>query len=115
MSTLPPGLTQAEVDEYAKLDAGIKRLQDRHKELNEVIKQAHIEAGKVKGTYNYGEVVVKMNESNTFDKDQATQDFPVADYPNLYKPVLEPKNLPADIRSQYTSKTARLSVEKVSD
>lgn len=114
MSTLPSGLTQAEVDEYRKLDDGMKRLAARHKQLNEIIKQAHIEAGK-KGTFVYDGVIVKVTEASAFDKDGATEAFPVADYPNLYKPVLEPKNLPADIRSEYTSKTLRLSVDTVSD
>lgn len=114
MSTLPPGLTQAEVDEYARLDAGIKKLQDRHKELNDIIKRAHTDAGK-KGTFSYGPVVVKVTEANTFDKKTATEAFPVEDYPDLYVPVLEPKNLPADIRAEYTSKTLRLSVDTVSE
>lgn len=114
MSTLPPGLSQAEVDEYARLDDGIKRLLARHTELNDVIKAAHAAAAK-KGTFTYGKVVVKVSETSKFEKDEATEAFPVTDYPDLYKPVLEPKNLPADIRAEYTSKSLRMSVDTVSD
>lgn len=114
MSTLPPGLTQAEVEEYARLDDGIKRLQARHTELNEIIKAAHAASAK-KGTFTYGPVVVDVSETSRFDKDAATEAFPVVDYPDLYKPVLEPKNLPADIRAEYTSKSLRMSVKTVSE
>lgn len=113
MADLPNGLTQTEVDEYAKLDAGIKKLQDRHKVLNEKIKDAH--ATKKAGAYIYGEVVVTITDKTKFDAEMAEGSLPYSDPKNrkFYKHVIDARALDADMRAGFTVPAPRsLSVKK---
>lgn len=113
MADLPNGLTQAEVDEYAKIDAGIKKLQARHKVLNEMIKDAH--ATKKAGAYIYGDVVVTIQDKTKFDADMAEASLPYSDLANrkFYAHKIDPSTLDADVRDGFTVPASRaLSVKK---
>ncbi len=113
MADLPNGLTQAEVDEYAKLDAGIKKLQEKHKILNEKIKDAH--ATKKAGAYIYGDVVVTIQDKTKFDVDMAEASLPYTNVVNrkFYKHTIDAKALEADVRAGFTVGAPRaLSVKK---
>lgn len=113
MADLPNGLTQAEVDEYAKLDAGIKKLQERHRVLNEKIKDAH--ATKKAGSYVYGEVIVSIQDKTRFDADMAEASLPYTNVSNrkFYKHVIDPRALDADVRAGFSVTAPRaLSVKK---
>lgn len=111
MTALPEGLTQREVDRYAKLDAGIKKLQPEHKTLGEKIKKLVVG----KGTSLFGNVVVKRNEADSFDKTAAAHDFPYEKFPHLYATVFDASKLDAKTKAKYTSKVQRVSVEVLND
>lgn len=107
MAQLPPGLTQADIDRYAQLDAGIKKLQEEHSILNETIKQAHKDAG-IEGNKTlsypsdkYGVVIVKLGQQKRFDAEKATETFPSAEYPEFYSLVLDQKKMPADVAATF--------------
>lgn len=113
MTDLPNGLTQDEVNEYAKIDAGIKKLQDRHKILNEKIKDAH--ATKKAGAYIYGDVVVTIQDKTKFDADMAEASLPYSNLANrkFYKHMIDQRALDADVRDGFTVPAPRaLSVKK---
>lgn len=103
MATLPEGLTQSDIDRYAQLDAGIKKLQEEHAVLNETIKQAHKNAGYEGSktlTYpseKYGTVIVKLGEQKRFDAEKAAETFPSDEHPEFYSLVVDQKKMPADI------------------
>lgn len=117
MATLPEGLTQTDIDRYAQLDAGIKKLQEEHSILNETIKQAHKNAG-IEGSKTlsypsekYGTVIVKLGQQKRFDSKAAEATFPEADYPDFYTAALDQKKMPADIVAEFkTNVVSTLSI-----
>jgi hypothetical protein len=111
MSELPEGLTQTEVNRYAKLDAGIKKLQPEHKQLGDKIKAAVTKVG----VFTFEKVLVNRTEANSFDSDSAEHDFPQDKFPEYYKAVLDPSKIPDKVKSKYTSKTQRVSVKVIED
>jgi hypothetical protein len=107
MAQLPEGLTQKDIDRYAQLDAGIKKLQEEHAVLNETIKQAHKNAG-IEGnktlsypSEKYGTVIVKLGQQKRFDTAAASETFPEAEFPEYYSSTLDSKKLPADIANEF--------------
>lgn len=107
MATLPEGLTQKDIDRYAQLDAGIKKLQDEHAVLNEKIKQAHKDAG-IEGsktlTYpsaKYGTVIVKLGEQKRLDTEALESKYPLDKNPEFYTPKIDTKKVPADIQAKF--------------
>lgn len=107
MATLPDGVTQRDIDRYAQLDDGIKKLQKEHDILNELLKSAHRAAG-YKGnktlTYpsaKYGTVIVKLGEQRRTDVAKATETFPAEEFPEYYSQTLDTKKLPADILAEF--------------
>ncbi len=107
MATLPEGLTQADIDEYARLDAGLKKLQTRHAVLNETIKQSHKNAG-ITGnktlTYpseKYGTVIVKLGEQKRLDTEKLSETFPESEFPEYYTCSVDAKKVPADISAEF--------------
>lgn len=109
---LPDGITQAELDRYAKLDAAIKRANAEHKTLNDKIKKAF----KTLGTFICGSVIVKRTEADVFDAAGFQTKYPYASHEQYYDlvPMLKPKaNLPEDVRKEFESKQQRLSVDVV--
>lgn len=107
MAQLPEGLTQKDIDRYAQLDAGIKKLQEEHGILNETIKQAHKNAG-IEGnktlsypSEKYGTVIVKLGQQKRFDSAQASATFPEEEFPEYYSSSLDPKKMPADISAAF--------------
>jgi hypothetical protein len=108
MAELPEGITQKQIDEYAKLDKGIKKLQTRHKILNALIKQVF--EGTPKGTKIFGEVVVKLGETSTFSSESFEEKYPKDKFPQYYKLTLDPKTIEADVKAKFTSNNPTLSV-----
>lgn len=107
MATLPEGLTQKDIDRYAQLDAGIKKLQEEHSILNETIKQAHKNAG-IEGnktlsypSEKYGVVIVKLGQQKRFDAKKASETFPEEEFPEYYTSALDQKKMPADIAAEF--------------
>lgn len=107
MATLPDGLTQSDIDRYAQLDAGIKKLQEEHSILNETIKQAHKNAG-IEGnktlsypSEKYGTVIVKLGQQKRFDSSKASATFPESEFPEYYSSALDQKKMPADILAAF--------------
>lgn len=107
MATLPEGLTQKDIDRYAQLDAGLKKIADEHKVLNEKIKKAHVDAG-IKGkktliypSEKYGAVVVKLGEQKRLDTEALIAKFPEDKAPDFYALQLNVKAVPADIQERF--------------
>lgn len=90
MASLPEGLTQKDIDRYAQLDAGLKKIADEHKALNDKIKRAHVEAGitgKKSLTYpseKYGVVVVTLGEQKRVDTDALVKAHPSEKFPQYW-------------------------------
>lgn len=107
MATLPEGLTQKDIDRYAQLDQGIKRLADEHAVLNEKIKQAHKDAGYTGSktlsypSEKYGTVIVKLGEQKRLDLDAMADKFPEKKFPEFYTSKIDPKEVPADIQAKF--------------
>ena len=118
MATLPPGLTQADIDNYARLDAGLKKLQDQHAVLNEKIKAAHKAAGyKGKKTLIYpsekfGSVIVTLGEQKRVDSAALLKAHPEETYPEFYVSSLDTSKVPADILAKFkTNIVSTLSIK----
>lgn len=87
MSTIPEGLTQADFDRYAKLDSGIKKLEDEKKILADKIKAA---LPLKKEVYVFEDVILDASvRKGQFDKVLASQTFPAAEYPEYYTAVID--------------------------
>lgn len=90
MATLPEGITQKDIDRYAQLDAGLKKIADEHKALNDKIKRAHQEAGisgKKTLTYpsdKYGVVVVTLGEQKRVDTEALVKAHPQDKFPQYW-------------------------------
>lgn len=107
MADLPEGLTQKDIDRYAQLDQGMKKLADEHKVLNEKIKQAHKDAG-IEGnktlTYpsaKYGTVIVKLGEQKRLDTAALEKAHPFEKYPNFWRTQFDKDAVPADIQAKF--------------
>ena len=114
MATLPEGLTQSDIDRYAKLDAGIKALQEEHKVLGLLIKEKHAEAGITgKRTLIYEDVVVKLGEQRRLDEGGFLDTFPFSENPEFYSPAIDTAKVPADVLDTFrTIVIPTLSVSK---
>lgn len=109
MATMPEGITQKELDEYAKLNKGAKKIADRLKVLNEKIKTAFPKAGK----FIFGNVLVNRSEADSFDAAAASKKYPLETHPEYYKSVFDATAFPPDLRAKFVTKTQRLSVDYV--
>ena len=110
---LPEGVSQAQIDRYAKLDKAIKKAQTEHKTLNELFKQKFVKLG----TFMFGSVIIKRTEASSFDSKKFAEDHPVTDPASkkYYVLTLDASLIEADVKAKYTSKTQRLSVDVVAD
>lgn len=108
-TNLPEGITQAELDKYARVDAAIKRLEPEKKRLNDKIKRAFTELG----TFLCGSVVVKRTQADSFDAVAFADKYPESKYPQYYKSVVDPTKIDAKTKSKFVSKTQRLAIETV--
>lgn len=118
MTSLPRGITQADLARYARLTEGVKALEDEKKVLNAKIKQAYDAAGITgKQTLVYpaaaGALIVDLNEQRSVDTDMLTSDYPLEEYPTHYKSVVNPDSFAPDLLESYRTKTkATLSVKR---
>lgn len=113
VTELPEGITQADIDRYAKLDAGIKKLSAEHKVLNELLKLKLVKLG----TFVFGKVIIKRSEASSFDKEKFEQDHPysVKENRKYYVHALDASLIEPDLRKKYTTKTQRVSVETLAN
>jgi len=118
MTSLPRGITQADLARYARLTEGVKALEDEKKVLNTKIKQAYDAAGITgKQTLVYpaaaGALIVDLNEQRSVDTDMLTADYPLEEHPTHYKSVVNPDSFAADLLESYRTKTKpTLSVKR---
>lgn len=95
MSTLPEGITQADIDRLAKLDAGIKKLTAEAKEIKERLKES---LPLKTATYSFENVVVKATKTDgQMDKKVAEATFPYSQNPEFYTPTIDPKKLKSEL------------------
>jgi hypothetical protein len=107
MAALPEGLTQKDIDRYAQLDAGIKKLADEHKTLNEKIKKAHEDAG-ISGkktliytSDKYGSVIVKIGEQKRLDAAALEEKHPYERFPQFWRMQFDKDAVPADVQAKF--------------
>lgn len=116
MSEMPDGITQEELDRYAKLDKAIKKFQIEHKSLNARIKAAF----KKVGTFQFGSVIVKRTESTSkkFDSEAFALAYPASKRENrkYYSVTVDAAKIPAELALEYTEfgTIEKLSVDVVS-
>lgn len=110
MSELPPGVTQADLDKYAKIEAAIAKLKPERDRLNDLIKTSF-----PVGTFVHGNVVIERSVSNLKDPKGVEKAFPYQDWPEYYvdEPKLVFNNLPSDVQAEFTNQSQRLSVKVV--
>jgi hypothetical protein len=107
VATLPEGLTQKDIDEYARLDAGLKKIQDARNVLNEKIKQTHIDAGYsgkktlIYPSEKYGAVVVKLGEQRRLDVVALEDKHPYEKFPQFYRVQFDKDAVPADVQAKF--------------
>jgi hypothetical protein len=106
---LPAGITRAEIIRYAKLDAGIKKLQPEHKRLNEKIKAAF----NTVGSWVVSNVVIKRSTANGWDEKAATTKYPYKEHPEYYvvTPKIDRTKMPKEAANEFNTLTERLSVQ----
>lgn len=107
MAELPDGITQEELDRYAKLDAGIKALQAEHKKINEKIKKVFTQPG----TFVFGKVIIDRSSVVGVDVTAVEENFPPSKYPEYYKAAVDQDSLPDEVKAEYFTLTERLSVK----
>jgi hypothetical protein len=107
MATLPDGITQKDIDRYAQLDAGLKKIADEHKTLNEKIKKAHLDSG-ISGkktliypSEKYGAVVVKLGEQRRVDTEALEAKHPFEKFPQFYRTQFDKAAVPADVMDKF--------------
>lgn len=117
MSTLPKGVTQAELDRYAQLAKGIKALVDEKDQLSDKIKKAYHDAG-VSGkrvfsysSKKYGTIIVTLGVQMRLAKDAVTEAFPITTYPDYWSPQINVKAIPKEVLDIYREETQTLSVD----
>lgn len=107
MANLPEGLTQKDIDRYAQLDAGMKKLADEHKVLNDKIKQAHKDAGYegsktlIYPSEKYGSVIVKLGEQKRLDTEALETAHPFEKFPQFYRTQFDKDAVPADVQAKF--------------
>ena len=110
-SALPAGITQEEIDQYAKLHNAILKAQKVTKPLNDKIKAAYVE----EGTFLAGNAVIERYSSSSFNSAEFLAKFPQADFPQYYVEVpatfaLNPASISKDIKDGFMEKTQKLTV-----
>ena len=107
MAELPEGLTQKDIDRFAYLDKGMKKLADEHKMLNEKIKQAHKSAG-ITGSKTliypsdkFGSVVVKLGEQKRLDTAALEEAHPFERFPQFWRTQFDKDAVPADLQARF--------------
>lgn len=108
MNTLPEGITQTELDEYAKLDAAIKKAMEKKNALNVRIKAAFVK----KGTFVFNSIVIKIGEQKRLDRTALEKAYPFEKYPQYYvsKPVLNEEVVADKIVAKFTNTVPVLSI-----
>lgn len=107
MAELPEGLTQKDIDRFAYLDKGMKKLQDEHRVLNEKIKQAHKDAG-ISGSKTliypsekFGAVIVKLGEQKRLDTAALEEAHPYEKFPQFWRTQFDKDSVPADLQAKF--------------
>lgn len=110
MTTLPDGISQAEIDRYAKLDVALKKAKAEHDRLNSKIKRAF-----GVGVFVCDGVILTRTEADEFHKKDAETKYPYASNPDYYDlvPVLVKDRMPEAQRLEFEGKQQRLSVAMV--
>lgn len=107
MTALPAGITQEDLDRYAKLDAGIKALSIEHKMINDKIKKAFL----TKGVFVCGSVVIERSSSVGLDVKAVEAAYPFETNPEFYSPSLDRTKVSDAVKGEFFTLTEKLSVK----
>lgn len=91
------GLTEQDVERAARHDRLAKMHADKASTLKDKIKAA-LKAG----NYSVSRVFVKRSTSYVLDTALFMENFPPEQFPQYYKPVLNTKAIPEDMRESFT-------------
>ena len=118
MATLPDGLTQKDIDRYAQLDAGLKKISDEHKALNDKIKRTHLEAGftgkktLVYSSEKYGAVIVDLGEQKRVNTDALEAAHPVEKFPQYWRTQFDASSVDDTVKARFkTNIVSTLSIK----
>jgi hypothetical protein len=117
MAVLPAGLTQKDMDRYAQLDAGLKKIADEHKALNDKIKKAHEDAGYTgKHTFvypsdKYGSVIVDLGEQKRVDMEALVKAHPQEKYPDYWTLQFDKTAVDATVLNKFKKPVPTLSIK----
>ena len=108
MTTLPEGITQSELNEYAKLDKAIKSALEKKAALNAKIKSVFVK----KGIFIFGSVVIKLGEQNRFDRAAFEKAYPSEKYSQYYvmTPVVNETSIADKTVAKFTKSVQTLSI-----
>lgn len=113
MSDLPDGITQDDLDKYAKIDAAMKKLEPEKKRIADLIKKAFDKPG----TFVHGNVVIERTTAKLRATKDFLSDYPADEYPEFY--VNEPKinwdAVSEEDAAEYWTASEKLSVKVVSE
>lgn len=117
MAVLPEGLTQKDIDRFAYLDKGMKKLKEEHEVLNVKIKKAHQDAGitgsktLVYSSDKFGSVIVKLGEQKRLDTKGLEEAHPYEKFPQYWRTMFDKDTVPADVQAKFrTNIVSTLSV-----
>lgn len=110
-STVPEGITTAELEQYAKIDAAIKKLEKAKKPLADKIKTAFVKIG----TFVFDGVIIERTQSKSFDTKAFEEEHPFESFPEFYKPVIDATTIPEDEKVKYTSFVQKLAVKTITE
>lgn len=106
MAELPEGITQKELDRYAKIDAGIKKLSVEKAALNDKIKKAFLKAG----TFIFGNVIIKKGAQMRKDAAAMEAAFPYKSHPQYWHMQFDPSLVDAVAAKKFLKPIETLSV-----
>lgn len=107
----PQGITQKELQELAKLDGRIKRLEARRDLLKEQAKNSMV--GLPEGTYIFGEVVITLNDAHNFNVEEFASTHPYDREPQYYTPAVDTAALEPEVKKEFSNVIVRrMSVRK---
>lgn len=109
--TLPDGITQDELNRYARLSHAVRKANEELTVLNAKIKNAYPKLG----TFIAPPVVIKRTQSIGVDTAAVAVAYPFDDAPEYYSASVDIKKLPVEVKDTFPKITQRLSVDVVSE
>lgn len=109
--TLPEGITQDELNRYARLSHAVRKANEELAVLNAKIKDAYPNLG----TFVAAPVIIKRSQSVGVDVAAVAAAYPYEAAPEYYSAAVDLRKLPVEVKDTFPKITQRLSVDVISD